>query len=141
MVSIRVLVASVMVIAAGVKLTGDRLVAQDGGPARLTARWVDGPPAAESAKLRRELTAKQRNELGLTLAAVRDAVRELRKSGEIDDRTSTSEVAAAVLGKLEAKDPKAFAAPGLDLDAILEWLEKVIPIIMKIIALFSSTPS
>lgn len=141
MVSIRVLLLSVLVITAGVKFTGDRLVAQDGGPAKLTARWVDGPPAAEAAKLRRELTAKQRNELGLTLAAVRDSVRELRRSGEIDERTSTSEIAAAVLGKLESKDPKAFAAPGLDLDAILEWLEKVIPIIMKIIALFSSTPS
>lgn len=107
----------------------------------LSARWVDGPPAAEAKLLRRELTAKQRRDLGLSLAAVRDAVRELKRSGAIDDRSSTSEIAAKVLESLEAKDPKAFAAPGLDLDAILEWLETIVPLIMKIIALFSASPA
>lgn len=105
---------------------------------KLTVRWIDGPPAAESVKLRRELTAKKRMELGLSLASVRDAVKNLRQSGEIDDRSSTSEIAAAVLAQMEARDPKSFAAPGLDLDAILEWIERVVPLILKLLALFSS---
>lgn len=83
------------------------------------------------------LTIRQRRQLGITYASILFAARELKESGDIDSTTSESEIAALVLGKLSAKDPAAYRASGLDLDAIMQLIESMLPIILQLIDLLS----
>lgn len=81
------------------------------------------------------LSIRQRRQLGITFANVMSAVRELKESGEVDASTSHSEVAGLVMDRLSKKDPQAFGAPGLDLDAILKLIETLLPLILKLLGL------
>ena len=81
------------------------------------------------------LTIKQRRGMGLTVANVRKILVEKQAAGELDGKT-VEELSVEVLGQLVAENPKAFADPKIDWDALIAFLEKLIPLIMKIIALF-----
>jgi len=63
------------------------------------------------------------------------AAKALKKEGKLDGLTK-QEQAAAVLEYLVDDDPQAFADPSLDWDAILAFIEKILPLILKILALF-----
>lgn len=95
-------------------------------------RWVDTPASATA---RRELTLRERREMGLTVLNIAQVARELKQSGDIDAQTSQAEIAAAIAIKLESKNPQAFGA-GVDWDAILAFIERLLPLILKLIALF-----
>lgn len=87
------------------------------------------PPAA-----RRPLTLREARSLGVTVAAVRQAVEDLRKSGDLDASTSRPEMAALVADRLTEKNAQAFrAAAGLDWDALLAFIEKLLPLILRLL--------
>lgn len=85
---------------------------------------------------RRELTWRDRKDMGLTVRELAPVYRELKKSGEIDDESSDGEIAAALSVKMSQKNPMAFKG-NIDWDAIIAFIEKMIPLILKLISLFS----
>lgn len=85
---------------------------------------------------RRTLTFRQRREMGLTLVNLIRVTRQLAADGVINKDTPQDEVRDAVLSKLAEENPVACADPTLDWDAILAFLEKLLPFILQIIALF-----
>lgn len=100
---------------------------------------LDEPPASIK-KVRREITLKQRRDLGVTIPNVTRVVRDLRRDGEVDDETSHAEIAAAVVARLEKEQPKAFgelAKGDRDwasfLEALASFIEKILPLILKLI--------
>jgi hypothetical protein len=84
----------------------------------------------------RGLTIRQRREMGLTAANIFRVTRELCRDGTIDKSTPREDVAQAVIDRLVIENPKAFADPSVDWDAILAFIEKLLPFILQIIALF-----
>jgi len=103
-----------------------------GGGATVTSDTPELAPA----KIRRGLTFRQRRELGLTFRNVRRLLAEKQKAGELEGR-DTAELAVEVFNDLVTENPQAFSDPSLDWDAILAFLEKLIPLIMQLISLFS----
>jgi hypothetical protein len=80
----------------------------------------------------RGLTLRQRREIGLTL---RNCIRVARGLNRDDELSDDPDIAAGQIAvALAGENPQAFV--GVDWDAILEFIEKLIPLIMKIIALF-----
>ncbi len=90
-------------------------------------------PVVGGATARRELTWRQRAELGLTPGKLAQRLKTLRDSGEIDAQSSDGEIAAALTASIHKDHPKA----KVDWDAILAFIEKLIPLILQIIELFS----
>ena len=82
------------------------------------------------------LTFRQRRAMGLTVRNIARATRELASAGELNKDTPKDEAAELVLERLVMDNPKAFADPTLDWDAVLAFIERLIPLIMTIIALF-----
>ena len=85
-------------------------------------------------------TEKQRREMGLTFRNIRRVMAEMQAAGELQDKDRAT-IAVEVMGRLVDENPKAFQDAGgiedWDWDAILEFIEKLIPLIMQIIAMFS----
>ena len=79
------------------------------------------------------LTIRQRREMGLTLVNVRRVAKGLLDSGEISRDTPREEIAAAVLESLVSENPKAFADPGVDWDALLSFIERLLGILLPFI--------
>lgn len=71
----------------------------------------------------------------VTLRKAVAAARALKAEGKFDG-LDKREKAAAILDYLVQEDPKAFADPELDWDAILAFIEKLLPLILTIISLF-----
>lgn len=84
----------------------------------------------------RGLTLRQRREMGLTIGNLTRATRQCIESGSVDKTDAPEVIAAAVAAQLVVENPKAFADPSVDWDSILAFIEKLIPIIMTLIALF-----
>ena len=84
----------------------------------------------------RGLTLRQRRAMGLTVRNMARAARELAADGSIDKDTPREDVAELVLEKIVTENPKAFADPGVDWDAILAFIEKLLPLILAIISMF-----
>lgn len=82
-----------------------------------------------------ELTIRQRRAMGITVANVRQILAAKQKAGELEGK-STETLAVEVLDELVAANPKAFDDPGIDWDKLIEFIEKLIPLILKILALF-----
>lgn len=79
----------------------------------------------------------QRRRMGLTLAGVISATRRLAKDGEISRSMDRSEIVELVAMEIANQNAPAWAeAPSIDWDAVLAFIEKLIPIIMALIALF-----
>jgi hypothetical protein len=83
------------------------------------------------------LTIRQRLKLGLTVANITEIAKTLKAEGEIDENTSHSEIAAAIAVRLATKNSDEFAAVGLDLDTVIQFIERLLPLILKLIELFS----
>lgn len=79
---------------------------------------------------RRELTLRQRRELGLTFENVKASYNSLKQAGEIDDETSSASVSVAVLSDIRSKNAERFAsARDLNWETILEWIERILDLI------------
>ncbi len=96
-----------------------------------------GSESAPLLTLRKGTSRKDRRALGLTFRGVRKALVELRGSGEVSDDMTTEEVSVIVLGYLVDANPQAFGGdPQRDWSGFLDFLENLIPFILKIMALF-----
>ena len=97
----------------------------------------DAPQLAPQA-FRKGLTWKQRREMGLTIRNIRRVMAEMQQKGELVGK-SRDIVAAEVMERLVTENPKAFYDAGVDWDwdAILAFIERMIPLIMTLISLFS----
>jgi len=102
---------------------------------------TDNEPTAEpklsAMKTRDGLTRRERRDMGLTFRNIRRAMATMQASGEIDETMTKAEISIAVADKLVSDNPSAFQDPSLDWDAILAFIERMIPLILKLIALFS----
>ena len=83
------------------------------------------------------LGIRKRRAMGLTFRGIGKATAALMKSGEITGDEDHSIIAAAVLAKIQGDNPEAFADPGVDWDALIEFIERLLPIILQIIEMFS----
>lgn len=79
----------------------------------------------------------ERRKLGLTIGQLRPVVKQMIDEGRLDPENHSA-AAAAVMDELASKNPSAWQDPmgAPDWDAILEFLEKLMPLILKLIALF-----
>lgn len=104
---------------------------------------ADAPPAARSSMpppitgsrqpatspIRRELSLRQLRDMGLTVEAIRDTLKELQDEGEIEPDMSRAEKSAAILVRLHDKNPQAFSFDSLD--RLLSFIERLIGIIER----------
>ena len=79
---------------------------------------------------------RQRRKLGITIKNITRVTKELRAAGELEG-LGEGEIAALVLDKIVEDNPKAFTDPGFDWDSILVFIERILPLILKIIEMFS----
>ena len=99
------------------------------------------PPTADEkeqfAKLQAKpgLTWKQRRAMGITIRNVMGKMREMQRNGELEGK-GHSTIAADVMQELIEENPKAFADPSLDFDVILEFIKRLIPIVLMLFTLF-----
>lgn len=104
-----------------------------------TTKTTETPadPTTVAAAPKRTLSLLQARKLGITLQSVRKEVEELKAAGEIDSSMSRAEIAALVTDRLSNKNQAAFKAAGasLDWEAILNFIEKLLPIILKLLGI------
>jgi hypothetical protein len=95
------------------------------------------PVVNEGPRVRKmgDLTWRERRKMGLTLRNVMRVTKELGKAGELEG-VSQSEVSAMVLDKIMGENPRAFNDPSIDFDALLDFIERLIPLIMRLIEMF-----
>ncbi len=98
---------------------------------------LTGEPVLKPMKIRKGLTIRQRRETGATFRNVRRVLAEMQASGEITEDMDVGTIALLVADHLLSDTPAAFQDPTFDWDAFLDFLERLIPLILKIIALFS----
>ena len=97
----------------------------------------DDVPVLGTKRFKDGLTIRQRREMGLTLRNVTRIVKELDEAGEITEDTTVEEAAVMVLSVLVEDTPAAFQDPAIDWEAILAFLERLLPLILQIIAIFT----
>ena len=97
---------------------------------------VVAPDTPTPAARLRQFTHRERKDLGLTFRDLLPEVRAMRRAGTLEGKTS-EDVALEILAK-RAETPAFKALPGgeIDWDAVLIWLEKLIALVMKFIAMF-----
>jgi len=84
------------------------------------------------------LTRRQRRKLGITFRNIRRVASDLKKAGELSDDKAVA--AAQVLQALTQENPKAFQqeAGSIDWDALLDFIERLLELILKFLPLFVS---
>ena len=79
----------------------------------------------------------QRRRMGLTLGNLIAVAREAKAQGRLDNAETHADMTAVLLQGLVASNPQQFAnVSGPDWDAIFEFIERLIPLIMLLIGLF-----
>jgi len=116
-------------------------------PTKTTVVASDAKVASVAAAINRNgsLTGIDRERLGMSISNMRRVTSELIKEGWVDDSCTNMEVSAMVMDRLmqnesqraeTAGEVSAFADPKLNFDSILEFINKLMPIIMAILSLF-----
>lgn len=85
----------------------------------------------------KSLTWRQRQDLGLTIPKISEVLRDLQKEGQLEKGMDRSVVAAMVLERLSAENPRAYGDRDIDIEAILKFIETILPLIMALIQIFS----
>jgi len=83
------------------------------------------------------MTRKERRKLGLTFKKIRKTVRKLKAAGDLDGMDNAA-IAATVMDRLAADNPKLLGIKDFDWDALLAFIEKLLPIILQLIAIFGA---
>ena len=83
------------------------------------------------------MSRKKRRKLGLTFNSIRKTVRKLKSNGDLEGLDNAA-IAAAVMEKLAADNPKLLGIKDFDWDALLAFIEKLLPIILQLIAIFGA---
>lgn len=79
----------------------------------------------------------QRRRLGITPLNMARVVKRLKSEREDFDEWSHEEIAAEVLNELMNENPTAYAdVAAIDWDGLLAFIERLLPVILQIIALF-----
>lgn len=91
--------------------------------------------AAEAVAASSRLGLLQRRRMGLTLLGLAPIVKQIKQEGlvDMDDHAA---VAAEVMQRKLASGDRVWAEAGIDWDAVLEFIEKLIPLILQLISLF-----
>jgi len=88
--------------------------------------------------LEKSLSWRQRRQLGLTIGNVREAMKALKDKGELSPDTNVA--ATQVMAHLIDANPTAWKEvgkdPAVDWDAILEFIARLIELILKLFPLF-----
>lgn len=110
-------------------------------PARpAVATWSSGDTATTDSGAVRGLSLRDARRMGLTVRNITEAVRQLQADGRITSDTTDAEVAALVADKLYGENAAAWGNPAaVNWEAILAFIESLLPIILKIISLFSAS--
>ena len=87
--------------------------------------------AAADVAGRERLTVWQRRSMGITIPNIMRTMIAMHRAGELEGKDSGL-VAASVGERLVTDNPKAFADPKLDWDAVMEWIEIIVRIILSI---------
>lgn len=85
---------------------------------------------------KKQLTWRQRRDMGLTLPNCIRVAKKLKKSGKLSDDPDVA--SGQIAAELAGENPKAFGDPGVDWDAILAFIEALLPLILQIISMFSA---
>lgn len=80
------------------------------------------------------LARRDARRLGLTITGIAKIARELKAENALTGNIEAD--AESILAKAIEQNPKAFADPSLDWDAILAFIERIMPLILMIIGLF-----
>jgi hypothetical protein len=89
------------------------------------------------AALELKLSRREMRRLGVTVLSVRRRARQMAIDGEITSDMSGEQIRDIVMDDLMGDEPHAFQQLGApDWDAILAFIEKLLPLILKIIAMF-----
>ena len=85
------------------------------------------------------LTIRQRRQMGLTVLGTMRAARELARRGEISRDMDSKAMASAIAEEIMFSNARAWSdnAVAIDWDAILAFIEKLLPLILMLIELFS----
>lgn len=78
-----------------------------------------------------KLTWRERRKLGVTFSNVRRHMKEMEAEGYNVEELSQSEVGLIILDRLAGENPELFREPGLDWDALLDFLERLFELIMR----------
>lgn len=96
----------------------------------------------ESRERLRGLTRREKRDLGLTVPAMLRTLAQIHADGDLEG-SGNDAIAADLLSRSAAANPKAFMDvnnTGIDeafWQRALEWIEKLLPLLLMIIALFS----
>lgn len=98
----------------------------------------DHPAFANAERMERfnRLTFRERRKLGLTMRDLLATARQLKERGRLGDDLTKSEYAAELAYSSVSQNMDAYAKMGVDWDAIIEFIERLVPIIEWIISLF-----
>lgn len=89
------------------------------------------------AELANKLDRREMRRAGLTVLNIRRRAKQMAKDGEITSDMTNEQIRDIVLDDLQAENSRAFEGFGaVDWDAILAFIEKLLPLILQLIALF-----
>ena len=81
------------------------------------------------------MTWRQRRKAGATIRNLVKTAKELKAAGELEG-LSDSEASAAILSKLLEGNEEVLADPQFDFDGLLDFIERLLPLILKLISIF-----
>ena len=82
------------------------------------------------------LGIRKRREAGVTVANIRKIVKELKDEGKLEGESNAA-IATMVLEEILSENPDLSSDPSLDWDGLIEFIERLLPLILKVIDLFS----
>jgi len=105
-------------------------------PTPAAATWSAPLGDAPVPTVGKRLTWKERKKLGLTFCNVLRIMKQLKADKTLSHDSSIASV--QVFAQLVTENPKAFESigPSVDWDLIMEWLERIIELILKLLPIF-----
>lgn len=95
-------------------------------------------PELKPMKFKRN-TLREYRRLGATRRNIRVIIAQGQANGEVTPDMSVAAVTVYVATKLVEENPQGFQDPEFDFDAFLDFIERLIPLLMLLIELFSDT--
>ena len=87
-------------------------------------------------KVGRRMGILERRRLGLTFGNIARVAKDLKSKGQLAEDPTIA--AGQIMAQIAAENPQTYSEPGVDWDAILEFIEALLPIILQIIEMFSA---
>lgn len=81
------------------------------------------------------MTWRERRAAGITIRGVLKTARQLHAAGALDG-LEADDAAIVVMDGMLADKPQWSRDPKFDFDSLLAWIEKIMPIILQLIAIF-----